>query len=266
MPSRLTPLTLPSIPKLREYSNTTILDVLFYTSPIYCQRIISRVGSELNRLLDVFLARNPYFNGKISVVGHSLGTLILFDLLMHQPATNINEKEKEMNENRPCSTTTSETKFIDNLNDMLTRLGMLEFAPLLEKHQITMDSLLLLNESDLCFIGIPLGPRKILINEIKNNIFRRERDEVERKVKENVSMTNSSSTNSIGFFNYGLAGTGQPLIKYPKLDFRPAHFFALGSPIPMFLTVRGIEHLGTEFKLPTCDSFFNIFHPVSWIY
>lgn len=34
---RLKPITLPSIPKLRYYSNTTILDVLFYTSPIYCQ-------------------------------------------------------------------------------------------------------------------------------------------------------------------------------------------------------------------------------------
>ena len=34
---RLKPITLPSIPKLRQYSNTTILDVLFYTSPIYCQ-------------------------------------------------------------------------------------------------------------------------------------------------------------------------------------------------------------------------------------
>ena len=34
---RLKPLSLPSIPKLREFSNSTILDVLFYTSPIYCQ-------------------------------------------------------------------------------------------------------------------------------------------------------------------------------------------------------------------------------------
>lgn len=34
---RLKPITLPSIPKLRQYSNSTILDVLFYTSPIYCQ-------------------------------------------------------------------------------------------------------------------------------------------------------------------------------------------------------------------------------------
>lgn len=29
----------------------------------------------------------------------------------------------------------------------------------------------------------------------------------------------------------------------------------------MFVTIRGIDALGLDFKLPTCDSFFNIFHP-----
>lgn len=29
----------------------------------------------------------------------------------------------------------------------------------------------------------------------------------------------------------------------------------------MFITVRGVESLGLEFKFPTCPSFFNIFHP-----
>ena len=29
----------------------------------------------------------------------------------------------------------------------------------------------------------------------------------------------------------------------------------------MFLTVRGVSKLGVDFKLPTCDSFFNMFHP-----
>jgi hypothetical protein len=59
--SRLKPITLPSIPKLRQYSNTTILDVLFYTSPIYCQTIVNRVGNELNRLTQIFFERNPKF-------------------------------------------------------------------------------------------------------------------------------------------------------------------------------------------------------------
>jgi hypothetical protein len=198
------------------------------------------------------------------VIGHSLGTLILFDLLMHQTP-----------EVEPKSTSTSgsgqhsqseKASYIDSLDEFLARLNMLEYKAKFEKEKITMESLLLLTESDLTQIGLPLGPRKILVNEIKNNLFRREREEVEKKVLADLEasrgLDKTAKRNSIEYFNYGLAGTGQPLIKYPKLNFKPTNFFALGSPIPMFLTVRGIEHLGTEFKLPTCDSFFNIFHPV----
>lgn len=59
----------------------------------------------------------------------------------------------------------------------------------------------------------------------------------------------------------GIAGTGQPYIHYPQLNFHPRAFFALGSPIGMFVTVRGIDTLGENFSLPTCPAFFNIFHP-----
>lgn len=59
----------------------------------------------------------------------------------------------------------------------------------------------------------------------------------------------------------GTAGTGQPFIDYPQLAFNPRAFFALGSPIGMFVTVRGIDNLGEDFNLPTCPAFFNIFHP-----
>ena len=62
-------------------------------------------------------------------------------------------------------------------------------------------------------------------------------------------------------YTVGPAGTGQPSVTYPALCFEPAAFYALGSPIGMFLAVRGIESLGPSFSLPTCDRFFNIFHP-----
>lgn len=62
-------------------------------------------------------------------------------------------------------------------------------------------------------------------------------------------------------YNVGTAGTGHPHIIYPQLNFQPSKFFALGSPIGMFVTIRGIERLGLEFELPTCDNFYNIFHP-----
>ena len=62
-------------------------------------------------------------------------------------------------------------------------------------------------------------------------------------------------------YTVGPAGTGQPSVTYPALCFEPSAFYALGSPIGMFLAVRGIESLGPHFFLPTCSRFFNIFHP-----
>lgn len=59
----------------------------------------------------------------------------------------------------------------------------------------------------------------------------------------------------------GPAGTGQPVINYTQLIFHPKKFFALGSPIGMFVTIRGIDKLGLDFRLPTCAGFYNIFHP-----
>ena len=38
-------------------------------------------------------------------------------------------------------------------------------------------------------------------------------------------------------------------------------FYAVGSPVGMFLAVRGVDNLGKDFKFPTCPKFFNIFHP-----
>ena len=70
---RMRPLTLKSIPKLRHFVNDTLLDILFYTSPIYCQRILDTVVSEINRIYTLFCERNEEFKGKVSIIGHSLG-------------------------------------------------------------------------------------------------------------------------------------------------------------------------------------------------
>ena len=89
---KLQAITLTSIPKLRHFTNDTLLDILFYTSPIYCQTIMQVVGAEMNRLHALFKERNSNFEGNVYLGGHSLGSLILFDLLCHQ---NPPPKEKE---------------------------------------------------------------------------------------------------------------------------------------------------------------------------
>ncbi|KAH1022969.1 hypothetical protein HUJ04_012269, partial [Dendroctonus ponderosae] len=174
---QLKKITLPSIPRLRELTNGTILDVLFYTSPMYCQTIISTVGEELNRVYNLFKERNPSFRGGVSIGGHSLGSLIIFDLLAHQHP--------------------------DDTSDEATR---------------------------------------------------------EESPKEDTPGSNKTLCRRISYM-MGTVDANQPKISYPHLDFKPHTFFALGSPIGMFVTVRGLAQLGEDFCLPTCPSFFNIFHP-----
>ncbi|MEQ2187940.1 Phospholipase ddhd2 [Goodea atripinnis] len=66
-------ITLPSISRLRHFTNDTLLDLFFYNSPTYCQTIVDTVASEINRLHALFKQRHPEFDGALSVVGHSLG-------------------------------------------------------------------------------------------------------------------------------------------------------------------------------------------------
>lgn len=267
---RLKPITLPSIPKLRQYSNSTILDVLFYTSPIYCQTIISKVGSEINRLYSMFKERNPSFNGNVSLVGHSLGSLIVFDLLSHQH----DNEEADVSDQLKSNVKKIEENYA-SLEQFLDKLKLAEFKAIFEKEKITLESLTLLTENDFIKLGIPLGPRRILVEALNSDAFKREREEVEKRINANLQTfkmqeigklnpavaATKGRTESVDYCKYGLAGTGQLLIKYPQLSFKVKNFFALGSPLAMFLTVRGVESLGPDFKLPTCDSFFNIFHP-----
>jgi pimeloyl-ACP methyl ester carboxylesterase len=59
------------------------LDVLLYLSD-YRDPIMTIVLQEANRILGLFKKRNPEFKGKVHLVGHSLGSAILFDLLCRQ--------------------------------------------------------------------------------------------------------------------------------------------------------------------------------------
>lgn len=131
----------------------------------------------------MFLKRNKNFKGKVSLAGHSLGSLILFDLLCHQKPQNGNS---------------------ENGND----------------------------------------------SELTNPLNR-------QPLHKPLERTQSKQID----YRVGLSGTGQPLVNFPQLTFEPKNFFALGSPIGMFVTIRGIDKLGLEFRLPTCDGFYNIFHP-----
>ncbi|CAK9302753.1 unnamed protein product [Gordionus sp. m RMFG-2023] len=70
---------------LRSILNTTVMDIMYYTSPIFRNEILTGVQKELNRLYQMFCAKHPNFSkfpqNKVSIIAHSLGTVIIHDIL-----------------------------------------------------------------------------------------------------------------------------------------------------------------------------------------
>ena len=61
---------------LRSLLNSTGMDIMYYTSPLFRMEIWNALQHELNKLYEMFTARNPTFEangGKVSIISHSLG-------------------------------------------------------------------------------------------------------------------------------------------------------------------------------------------------
>ncbi|XP_021579031.2 SEC23-interacting protein isoform X3 [Ictidomys tridecemlineatus] len=307
-------ITLPSIGRFRHFTNETLLDILFYNSPTYCQTIVEKVGVEINRLYALFMSRNPDFKGRVSVAGHSLGSLILFDILSNQKDLNFSKspgppavangvvkqphfQDKQMHEESKLALDDScdldvENEEVLTLQETLEALSLSEYVNTFEKEKIDMESLLMCTVDDLKEMGIPLGPRKKIANFVKLKAAKLEQkkaasekkammaastkgqDESAQKAKEVASVPSESSESKrklpVGAYVSSVhidyesfeVGTGQVSVIYSSLDFEPEIFFALGSPVGMFLTIRGVDKIDENYRLPTCKGFFNIYHPL----
>ncbi|XP_069684791.1 phospholipase DDHD1-like isoform X2 [Periplaneta americana] len=69
---------------LRHLLNSSAMDIMYYTSPLYGCEVQRGLSEELNRLYTMFTQRNPYFTsngGKVSVIAHSLGCVIVYDIV-----------------------------------------------------------------------------------------------------------------------------------------------------------------------------------------
>ncbi|KAM8885296.1 triacylglycerol hydrolase DDHD2 isoform 2-T7 [Spinachia spinachia] len=279
-------ITLPSISRLRHFTNDTLLDLFFYNSPTYCQTIVDTVASEINMLHTLFKKRHSDFNGAVSVVGHSLGSLILFDLLTNQ--RNGSRKAREaVPSGEPLDLN------CDTLQQTLSRLGLQQYLDTLQAENLDLESLALCQDGDLKDLGIPLGPRKKILDYVRkkclSQAFKTRAVHLPEGLQVPPQMTSNSDGNESSgstmqqsqfhraqsvtsavdyeYFDVGIGQTnggiakGQVSIDYPQLAFHPQTFFAFGSPIGMFLTVRGLKHIDPNYSFPTCKSFYNIYHP-----
>lgn len=78
-----------TIPRVRAIISKVLLDIPMYFSHHHVSMVRS-VMHELNRLYRVFIQRNPEFEqegGRVSILGHSLGSALASDILTMQPTS-----------------------------------------------------------------------------------------------------------------------------------------------------------------------------------
>mmetsp|Transcript_224 Transcript_224/g.283 ORF Transcript_224/g.283 Transcript_224/m.283 type:complete len:528 (-) Transcript_224:50-1633(-) len=76
--------TLSTIPGLRAIANDVVFDVLMYMTPAFCETVLECVTDQINDIYNGFQKIHPDFivnGGKCSLIGHSLGSVIVWDLL-----------------------------------------------------------------------------------------------------------------------------------------------------------------------------------------
>ncbi|XP_073709275.1 phospholipase DDHD1b [Garra rufa] len=177
---------------LRDMLNSSAMDIMYYTSPLYRDEITRGLTKELNRLYTLFCERNPEFaeKGKVSIVSHSLGCVITFDI-------------------------------------------MTGWDPVRFVHEDVPDAM----EGDVS------RQERQLLEDLRNTCLRMR--DLEDKLRH---FQTSSSRPS------------------PALKFKVENFFCMGSPLAVFLALRGVRPgtKGTQDHIlpkSICQRLFNIFHP-----
>ncbi|KAJ8289046.1 hypothetical protein COCON_G00017050 [Conger conger] len=181
---------------LRDMLNSSAMDIMYYTSPLYRDEITKGLTQELNRLYSLFCSRNPEFEengGKVSIVSHSLGCVITFDIMTGWDPVRFCLQEQQ------------------DLEELDLRWLSYEERHLLEQLHIT----------------------KRRLRELEDQL-------------------------------QGLEAS--KALSSPALKFKVENFFCMGSPLAVFLALRGIRPGNNGYQdhiLPKsiCQRLFNIFHP-----
>ncbi|KAG9458807.1 hypothetical protein H6P81_003315 [Aristolochia fimbriata] len=315
--------TLDGVRGLRVMLSATVHDVLYYMSPIYCQDIIESVSNQLNRLYLKFIKRNPGYDGKVSIYGHSLGSVLSYDILCHQesfssplPMKSMYEKlwkgKTVTDEVNQFAETTQPAHFESKTASANDGASMVSNP--IQSSNIGTDSRQLIDipsEDDRCLsIGhsshhscqdsAGLDFECQYSDGGENSVF----DDGMSMVDENKDKQISLLRNEVNFLKAKIAKlelvtspsvsiggkpeqslrieyvknddkpqkSYTPYIKYTKLEFKVDTFFAVGSPLGVFLALRNIRigiGKGQEYwkdekireEMPACRQMLNIFHP-----
>lgn len=209
--TRMSSISLSTALKFRSITNNILADVLYYFSAYHGKLIIDMIGNKLNKAYLEFMKKYPRFNGRITLLGHSLGGIILYDILSHN-RTNFNDNtnlNKNKNTKRSRSTSPKRSrdgrKPINNINNYNARTG--------RKRRSSVD--LTLNREKLSSTS---NDSKSLPHSISTNSFLKSNPS--EILNENPFMTHWS-------------------FEYPILKFKPDFLMLIGSPLGAVLVMRG---------------------------
>ncbi|XP_031559157.1 phospholipase DDHD1-like [Actinia tenebrosa] len=224
----ITPKTVTGI---RNVLNTSMMDIMYYTSPFYRYEIINGVRDEMNRIYDAFCSRNPSFienRCKVSIIAHSLGSVITYDILSLWDVELRHASEDEL----------GRTGF---LTESFTFLRNLAGTSEEESNNFNEDA------KKKAKLTKPKENIRVELSKARNTVM-----ELEAMLKTELEFEKAIETATGEFCPYAL-------------KFKVENLFCIGSPLPVFLTLRGIrpqddveDHV---FPKAVCKKMFNIYHP-----
>ncbi|KAJ3691677.1 hypothetical protein LUZ61_020841 [Rhynchospora tenuis] len=268
-------ITLDGVRGLRVALGATVHDVLYYMSPIYCQQIIDSVSSQLNQLYMKFLKRNPGYNGKISLYGHSLGSVLSYDILCHQeslsspfPMDSVTfEPVNDQGEmaNGPCQIVSTlqpekgdreigrHVSFSDEIVTDGPRIDNEEASHGLETESegelsgSTSALGMVDKDKQISSLEEEVKTLKARISQLEkfhsmtSQITETEDSNQTIQGEEPKSDNKQSILRKISKVQNEKENCYKPYIRYTKLDFKVDTFFAAGSPLGVFLALRNVR-------------------------
>ena len=255
-------ITPPGLDLVRAVLNNVALDVLYFTSPRYSQEIIDTVTDKMNAVYVEFVRRNPEFTrrkGIVSLYAHSLGGVISYEILLNQKdAVDLADDEEEVR---------VEAARINELQAELDSIHARQRRRDLSRQQQQERRKAKEAEQTAAKGAAGQTPRKARRKSLNSLDVRKGKatrtSSLSLELAEVDELPGGDEDDVFGAKKLH----NQPVV-YSKLKFRVAHLFAAGSPMAIFLTLRGASSRpevgchGPEGLLPPGTRVFNCFHSV----
>nr|CAD2126942.1 unnamed protein product [Meloidogyne enterolobii] len=171
--------TLPKMVWARSTLNSVCMDLMYYHSPLYRSEIVNGVIKCLNNVYTSFLENNPDFSGPVSVIGHSLGSVIAYDILTNWSPFLLydqfvtNAIAENLQQNFPAEQKQLLEQFYDS------RKKMLDLGDLMEQILVRQDEPLKFKVKYLFCLGSPLAVFTIMRGADYRSIVP-DKDKIER--------------------------------------------------------------------------------------